>query len=108
MDGFAWDGSDISGVAEAAGSAAILGVPAASADAGGVALGTGSGQHGVVPVASASGPAGYVGELRDWLAAPFVGGLSPSGVFLLVGIILVAIIAWNLILYHIRIAAEEI
>jgi hypothetical protein len=34
--------------------------------------------------------------------------MSPTGVFLIVGSIVIAIIVWNLILYHVRIAAEAI
>jgi hypothetical protein len=34
--------------------------------------------------------------------------MSPQSVFMLVGVVLVAIVLWNLILYHIRIAAEAI
>lgn len=75
----------------------------------GVALGTGTGQHGQVPVAGGgSGMAGAVQRVFDWINAPFIGNASPADVFLLVGVVLVAIIAWNLVLYHIRIAAEAV
>lgn len=73
----------------------------------GIAQGTGTGQMGVV-----AGGAGLVtqsvGRLTSWLNTPFTTPLDPINVFLLVGTILVAIIAWNLILYHLRIAAEAI
>jgi hypothetical protein len=34
--------------------------------------------------------------------------MSPFAIALLVGVILVAIIMWNMILYHVRIAAETL
>ena len=109
MAGFSWDDSDTGGAAEAAGSAAILGFPGAATAAGGIASGTGTGQHGLVPVATGNGTAlDYFAQLRNWLAAPFAGGLSPTGVFLLIGVITISIIAWNLILWHIRAASEAI
>lgn len=76
----------------------------------GASLGTGTGQHGAVPVEA--GPGGGIMDafktVFDWLHQPFIGGASPSDVFLLVGIVLVGIIAWNLILFHIRVAAETL
>ena len=75
------------GAADAAGTAAILGFPGAATAAGGVASGTGTGQHGIVPVATmGDGIAGYFQRLRKWLEAPFAGGLSPEGVFILIGV----------------------
>jgi hypothetical protein len=72
-------------------------------------LGTGTGLHGVVPVESGGGGMGdAIQRVKDWIDAPFIGSASPSDVFLLVGIVLVAIVVWNLVLYHIRIAAESI
>jgi hypothetical protein len=110
MAGFSWDDSDTGGAAEAAGSAAILGFPGAASQAGGVASGTGTGQHGVVPVASNGNGtiAGYFASLNAWLKAPFMGVVSPQGIFLLIGAIAISLILWNLILYHIRIASEAI
>jgi hypothetical protein len=84
------------------------GAPGVAGSAG-VAVGTGTGQHGAVPVeAGGGGMAGAVTRIYDWLNAPFIGQASPADVFLLVGVVLVAIVAWNLVLYHIRIAAESI
>jgi hypothetical protein len=109
MAGFSWDDSDTGGAAEAAGSAAILGFPGAATTAGGIASGTGTGQHGIVPVASGNGTlASYFGQLQSWLAAPFMGAISPTGVFMLIGAIVISLIFWNLILYHIRIASETL
>jgi hypothetical protein len=34
--------------------------------------------------------------------------MAPTDVFILVGVVLIAAIVWNLVLYHIRIAAEAI
>jgi hypothetical protein len=72
----------------------------------GVTLGTGTGQQGHAPVdTSTSNP--FV-AVWDWLNAPFTMPLSPWTTGLLVGVILIAVIAWNMVLYHIRIAAEAI
>jgi hypothetical protein len=99
--------SDETAVASAAGDTAILGIPRASADAGGMALGTGTGQQGNVPVAS-NDNGGFLDSIFDWFTQPLVGNVSAVGVFKLVGAVFFAIILWNLILYHIRIAGEEI
>ena len=95
------------GSADAAGSLAILGIPGASPAAGGVALGTGTGQNGFVPVASGT-DGSWLASLIQTLKEPFAAGMSPLAVFALIGVILVSIIAWNFILYHIRIAAETV
>jgi hypothetical protein len=76
----------------------------------GVASGTGTSQHGIAPLLSGTG--GTVTEaiqdVWEWLNTPFNSKLSPVTVFAYVGAVLVAIILWNLILYHVRIAAETI
>jgi hypothetical protein len=76
----------------------------------GTALGTGTGAHGLVPVTGllGGGVGTAINEVWQFLNAPFTTPLDPTSLFLIVGTILVAIIAWNLILYHIRIAAETI
>jgi hypothetical protein len=43
-----------------------------------------------------------------WLNRPFSTPMSPVDIGLLIGVILIAILFWNLLLYHIRIAAESI
>jgi hypothetical protein len=73
----------------------------------GMTLGTGTGQHGTQTVNS-NGTSNPFVAAWTWLNTPFKTPMSPSTTFLLVGVVLVAIIAWNLILYHIRIAAEAI
>jgi hypothetical protein len=74
----------------------------------GFALGTGAGAHGVQNV----NPGGAMGNpfvaVWQWLNTPFQTPLSPASIAVLVGVILVSVIIWNLILYHIRIAAESI
>lgn len=47
-------------------------------------------------------------ETKAFLTEPFTTPLSISQVFAIVGLVIVSIIAWNLVLFHIRIAAEEI
>ena len=76
----------------------------------GLALGTGTQQHGVAPMLSGNG-GGLKGVFEDfwqWLNKPFTTAMSPVDIMLLVGVIIISIIAWNFILYHIRIAAEAI
>jgi hypothetical protein len=75
----------------------------------GAAAGTGTGQHGVAPLTGNGGSmGGAVNSVWSWLNEPFTTPLSMIDVFLLVGTILIAIIMWNLILYHIRIAGETL
>ena len=77
----------------------------------GIAAGTGTAQHGIAPLLG-GGNGGIVSDainnVWQWLNTPFQRALSPVTVFAYVGAILVAIILWNLILYHVRIAAETI
>lgn len=81
--------------------------PAGSA---GAALGTGTGQHGVIPLVSnlGGGVTSAIQDFLDWLNTPFKTPMSPASVGLLVGVIIIAILGWNFILYHVRIAAEAI
>jgi hypothetical protein len=75
----------------------------------GIAAGTGAGQHGVVSLFGNGGTVGEaVQDVWEWLNTPFSKPMSPTGIFALVGSVVVAILLWNLILYHIRIAAETI
>lgn len=72
----------------------------------GIALGTGTGQQGNQTV-DTSGTNPFV-AVWQWLNTPFTTPMSPWSVALLVGVVLVAVIGWNLLLYHIRIAAETL
>ena len=77
----------------------------------GAASGTGVGQHGIAPVTSngmGGSAMGAVQTVWRWLNTPFQTPMAPTTVFALVGVILVAVILWNMILYHVRIAAETI
>jgi hypothetical protein len=76
----------------------------------GVALGVGAGQHGLAPIIGNGGGSmtNAVTDVWQWLNTPFKHPMSAVGVFALVGSAIVAIMLWNLILYHIRIAAETI
>lgn len=75
----------------------------------GVVLGTGTQQHGLAPVsANGSGFKGALESFWQWLNAPFTTAMSPVDIMVLVGIIIISVIVWNFILYHIRIAAESI
>jgi hypothetical protein len=73
----------------------------------GVSLGTGTGQQGHQTVGG-NGMGNPFVTVWKWLNTPFTTPLSPYDIALLVGIVLISIIAWNLVLYHIRIAAEAI
>jgi hypothetical protein len=76
----------------------------------GIAGGTGTGQHGITSMFS--GGEGTIGDaimdVWEWLNTPFNKPMSAMTIFAITGSILIAIIVWNLILYHIRIAAEAI
>lgn len=75
----------------------------------GVSIGTGTGQYGTIPMQTPIlGGNGVLAEFKDWLDTPFSTPLSPTSLFVLVGVIIVSIIGWNFILYHVRIAAEAI
>jgi|ERR1700722_6012253 len=75
----------------------------------GVAMGTGTQQHGVAPLLGNGGSmTGAVNSVWQWLNKPFTTPFSPVTTFAMVGAVIVAIILWNLILYHVRIAAETI
>jgi hypothetical protein len=79
------------------------------AGATGVSLGTGTGSHGSVGVDTGDNTMGEgIAAVVDWINRPFTTPMSKTDVFLLVGTVLFAIVAWNFILYHIRIAAESI
>lgn len=76
----------------------------------GVASGTGTQQHGIAPLLSGTGGtvSNAINGVWEWLNTPFNSQVSIVTVFGYVGAIAVAIILWNLILYHVRIAAETI
>lgn len=76
----------------------------------GVALGTGTQQHGFIPMSNSEdgGIAGAIEDLWQWLNTPFTSNMSAIDVGLLVGVVAIAIVAWNFILYHIRIASEAL
>jgi hypothetical protein len=74
----------------------------------GVAQGLGTGQHGVTLTDGGGGVVNAFSHAWDWINTPFRTPLDPWDIGLIVGIILIAIVVWQLILYHIRIAAETI
>jgi hypothetical protein len=79
------------------------------AGATGITAGTGTGQHGVTPMGNGNG--GITDAFQDvweWLNTPFRSPMAPTDIWLLVGVVIVSIILWNLILYHIRIASESL
>jgi hypothetical protein len=74
----------------------------------GVSLGTGTGRLGSVPLETTDMGADGINAVLSWINTPFTSPMNKQDVFLLVGTILVAIVVWNFVLYHIRIAAETI
>jgi hypothetical protein len=79
------------------------------AGATGIAMGTATGQHGITPLVGQGGTVtNAIDVVWKWLNTPFNQPMDPISIFLLVGSVIVAIMLWNLILYHIRIAAETI
>lgn len=80
-----------------------------SAGSFGAVAGSGTGQQGITPMGGIAGYAGSaVNSVWNWLNTPFNRPMSPTTIFGIVGSILIAIILWNLVLYHVRIAAETI
>jgi len=73
-------------------------------------MGTGTGPYGVVTTPTMGG--GTIGSgiksVFSWINAPFTHPMNPATLFLIVGVIIVSILAWNMILYHIRLAGETI
>ena len=84
--------------------------PGTSGGAGsaGWSLGLGTGQLGSQPVEGASMGSNPFVVLWDWLNKPLTNPLSLFGIFTLIAYVGLAFLAWNLLLYHIRIAAEAI
>ena len=74
----------------------------------GVTLGTGTGQHGTQPLEGSMMNSNPIVAAWNWLNEPFKTPMAPSSIFLLVGVVLIAILLWNLILFHVRIAAESL
>jgi hypothetical protein len=75
----------------------------------GVTSGSGTGQQGVTPLIGNGGTmTDAVNSVWAWLNTPFAGPMSPYAIGLLVGVVIVAVIIWNLLIYHIRIAAETL
>lgn len=76
----------------------------------GWALGSGTGQHGVIPVVQdiTGGVKSVVNDFWGWINKPFTTPMTPGSLTMIVGTIIVAILLWNLVLYHVRIAAEAI
>ena len=75
----------------------------------GIALGTGTQQHGIAPMLTdQGGVTGAVDSLWRWLNRPFTEAMSLVDIWILVGVVILSIIAWNFVLYHVRIAAEAI
>ena len=49
-----------------------------------------------------------IDDIRGFVEQPFKEPLNLTHLFLIVGVVLVMVVMWNLILFHIRIAAEEL
>jgi hypothetical protein len=76
----------------------------------GQTAGTGAGIQGHAPTLVGSGGTmtSAVNSVWEWLNTPFKQPMSPVGIALIVGSVLVAVILWNMVLYHLRIAAETL
>ena len=81
---------------------------APTADNSGLALGTGTGPHGVIAQSQGNTAVSAIDSVLNWLKAPLTEQWSPQEIFLIVGIIIASFIGWNMILYHIRLAAETL
>jgi hypothetical protein len=71
------------------------------------AIGTGSGRYGFQTVTDNTSSNPFIGAWQ-WLNSPFQTPLSIVDLFWIIGAVLIAFLLWNLILYHVRIAAEAI
>jgi hypothetical protein len=76
-------------------------------DPSGYSEGTGTGTQGHTTLLS-GGPMDAFSSVWRWLNEPLAGSMSPVALSLLVGVILVALILWNIVLMHIRLAAETL
>lgn len=47
-----------------------------------------------------------VDDVKGWTLAPFTSRLNLLDLFLLTGLVIVMVIMWMMILYHIRLASE--
>lgn len=74
----------------------------------GLALGTGTGSQGSVAPPEGGSGGGELSSLLQWINTPFTTPLSPLTIFLIVGVVVLGIFGWNIILYHMRLAAETI
>lgn len=76
----------------------------------GVAVGTGTGPQGAVtvPTTGTASIGDGIASVLAWLNRPFTTPMSPQTLFLVVGIIIISVLAWNMILYHLRLAAETV
>lgn len=73
----------------------------------GIAFGTGAGSHGLSPTDTTMNGNPVV-ALWQWVRAPITTPMTGADIFKVIGFVLIGVIVWNMILYHIRIAAEAI
>lgn len=73
----------------------------------GLALGIGSGRMGTKLLEGPMSNNPFT-IAWQWLHRPLNTPMAPTDIFIAVGAVLIAILLWNLILYHIRVAAEAI
>lgn len=79
-----------------------------AAGSSGIFAGTGTGQYGVTTGDSVDDTGNPFVDTWQWINAPFKSPLDPLDIFLIVGIVIFASLAWTFVLYHIRIAGEAI
>jgi hypothetical protein len=78
------------------------------AGASGSAIGTGTGRYGFQTIAGAGMGSNPFVNAWNFINEPITTPLSAMDVFVLIGAVLVSILLWNLVLFHIRVAAEAI
>jgi hypothetical protein len=74
----------------------------------GAGLGTGTGKYGYQTVQGGDMSGNPFVAAWQWLNEPFKTPMPPFDIFLLVGVVLVSLLLWNMVLFHIRVAAEAI
>ena len=83
------------------------GAVGAAGETGG-AIGTGTGKYGYQTVQGGGMSSNPFVAAWQWLNEPFKTPMPPFDIFLLVGVALVSLLMWNMILFHVRVAAEAI
>lgn len=81
---------------------------APTANNSGVAQGLGTGPYGAVAIPSGNSAMTALQSVLNWINAPLTEQWSPKFIVEVIGLILIGFIFWNMIIFHVRLAAEAI